>query len=156
VPRLGGLLLLLAAAPFWLAGGGSGPLPLASLEGEPVQIAPPAAGETVLLHFWASWCPECAVELPVLERVARACEGAPVRIVMVNVAESPATIASFREAHGLGLPVLRDPEGRVWRRFARGLPANLTWTREGRRAETGPRDEAGWRRALGCGDPGAR
>ena len=78
---------------------------------------------------------------------------------MVNVAESPETIARFRESHGLSLPVLRDPDGRVWRRFARGLPANLTWTREGRSAELGPRDEAAWRHALGalgCGGAAAR
>lgn len=147
------MLLLLAGAPLWLAGEGDGPLPLVSFEGEPVQLAPAPGEEALLVHFWATWCPECADELPALERAARACEGAPVRLVMVNVAESPEAIARFREAHGLALPTLRDPDGRIWRRFARGLPANLTWTRESRRAETGPRDEAAWERALaelGC------
>jgi peroxiredoxin len=152
------LLLLLAGAPLLLAGE-LRPLSLVTFEGERVELALEAGERALVVHFWAAWCPECAEELPVLERALRACEGAPVRVVMVNVAESPRTIASFREAHGLALPVLRDPDGEVWRRFARGLPANLTWTPEARRAELGPRDEAAWKRALaelGCGGAAPR
>jgi len=151
--------MLLAGAPLWLAGEGGRPLSFVSFEGEPVELALAPGERALLVHFWASWCPECAEELPALERAARACEGAPVRLAIVNVAESPEVIARFRESLGLTLPVLRDPDGRVWRRFARGLPANLTWTREGRRADQGPRDEAAWQRALGelgCGGSAAR
>ena len=159
MPRLRRLLLLLAGAPLWLAGEADRPLALVSLGGEPVQVAPLPEEQALLVHFWATWCPECAEELPILERAARACAGAPVRVVMVNVAESPETIGRFRESLGLALPVLRDPDGSVWRRFARGLPANVTWTREGRRVEMGPRDAAAWERALGdlgCAGAAAR
>ena len=41
---------------------------------------------------------------------------------------------------------------------AAGLPANLTWTQDGVRAEVGPRDAAAWSRALaalGCEDAAA-
>jgi thiol-disulfide isomerase/thioredoxin len=159
VSRLVPWLLLLAGAPLWLAAGGERPLSLLSFEGERVLLAPAPDQDALLVHFWATWCPECVDELPALERAARACEGARVRVAVVNVAESPGEIARFREAHGLALPTLRDPDGRVWRGFARGLPANLVWTREGRRVELGPRDEAAWERTLaelGCGPAAAR
>jgi thiol-disulfide isomerase/thioredoxin len=159
VARLRLLLALTLAAPWLLAAGGEGPLSFETLEGERVQLAPAPGGEALLVHFWATWCPECGGELPLLERAAKSCEGAPLRLVMVNVADSPEQIARFRERHGLRMPVLRDPDGDVWRRFARGLPANLTWTREGRRAELGSRDAAAWERALaelGCGASAAR
>jgi thiol-disulfide isomerase/thioredoxin len=159
VARFGLLLALLAAAPLLLAAEDERPLLLETLEGERVQLAPAPGGEALLVHFWATWCPECGGELPLLERAAKSCAGAPLRLVMVNVADSPEEIARFRERHGLAMPVLRDPDGSVWRRFARGLPANLTWTREGRRAELGSRDAAAWERALadlGCGAAAAR
>ena len=53
----------------------------------------------------------------------------------------------------LSLPLLRDPEGKLWRRFARGLPANLIQTRNGQSVVTGPYGEPEWEerlRALGC------
>jgi thiol-disulfide isomerase/thioredoxin len=159
VARFRSLRALLACAPLLLAAGGEEPLPFQTLEGERVQLAPAPGGEALLVHFWATWCPECGEELPLLERAAAACAGAPLRLAMVNVADSPEEIARFRERHGLRMPVLRDPDGSVWRRFARGLPANLTWTREGRRAELGARDAAAWERALadlGCGAPAPR
>jgi thiol-disulfide isomerase/thioredoxin len=159
VSRAALFLLLLAGAPLRLAAGEEQPLSLVSFEGERVLLAPAPGQEALLVHFWATWCPDCVEELPALERAARACEGAPVRVAVVNVAESQGAIARFREAYGLVLPTLRDPDGRVWRRFARGLPANLVWTREGRRVELGPRGEAAWERTLaelGCGPAAAR
>jgi thiol-disulfide isomerase/thioredoxin len=151
--------LLLAGAPLWLAAGDEHPLSFVSFEGERVLLEPGPGQDAILVHFWATWCTDCVDELPALERAARACEGAPVRVAVVNVAESPDAIARFREAHGLALPTLRDPDGRVWRRFARGLPANLVWTREGRRVELGPKGDGAWQRTLselGCGAAEAR
>jgi hypothetical protein len=85
-----------------------------------------------------------------------------VRVVTVNVGEDEPTVERFRAERGLTLPVLRDPDGRVWRGLARrGLPANLVWTTAGRESDVGPRDRAGWERALaalgcGSGSPPAR
>ena len=84
---------------------------------------------------------------------ALACEGSGVRVVAVNVGESAETIAAFEAEQPIVLPALRDPDGRTWRRFARGLPANLLWTPAGQRSEVGPLDEAAWRAKLanlGC------
>ena len=53
----------------------------------------------------------------------------------------------------LSLPLLRDPEGKLWRRFARGLPANLIQMRKSQSVVTGPYGEAEWEerlQALGC------
>jgi thiol-disulfide isomerase/thioredoxin len=111
------------------------------------------AGETALIvHFWASWCPECEKELPAVTRLAGRCAGA-VNIVAVNVGESLAAAEAFRLRHGLDLPLLRDPDGRLWRRYARGLPANLIRTRDSESVVTGPYTDAQWEerlRELGC------
>jgi thiol-disulfide isomerase/thioredoxin len=107
-----------------------------------------------VVHFWASWCPECKEELPVLERAIRDCSKEKgVRIMVVNVGESTDEARRFLEREGSALPLLRDPEGAVWRTLARGLPANVLWTREGRRTDVGPKSPAAWRslfQGLGC------
>jgi hypothetical protein len=77
-----------------------------------------------------------------------------VEVVTVNVGDDPEAISRFLRERPLRLPVLRDPQGDVWRRVVgRGLPANLVVTREGRRTELGPRDAQGWEGLLadlGC------
>jgi thiol-disulfide isomerase/thioredoxin len=118
----------------------------------------PDGGPALVVHFWASWCPECAEELPVLEAVAARCAGS-VRVRPVNVGEPLAAAEAFRTRHGLRLPLLRDPDGKLFRRFASGLPANLIWTREGRRVATGPYERAEWEALLaelGCIGDGLR
>lgn len=150
----------------WLAAGLAAALvwasaPPAATEERPLtvvdergKVVPLTLGDEGLLvvHFWATWCPECVRELPALEATGERC--APrVRIAFVNVAESLAAAAEFRASRGLRAPLLRDPDGALWRRFARGLPANVIWTREGRRVVTGPYATPEWAALLashGC------
>jgi thiol-disulfide isomerase/thioredoxin len=145
------LLLTLVATS--LLGAAPGPLSLVDPDGAPVRLALEPGEKALVVHFWASWCVECEKELPVLGRAARACRGAPVRVVAVNAGDTAEEVARYRTEHPFELPVLRDPDGDAWRRFARGLPANLFWTSSGQHAEVGPIDEASWSRRLaelGC------
>ena len=131
---------------------GDAPLEVENAAGERVALALDADERALVVHFWASWCPECEAELPELARVQRDC-GGDVRVMAVNVGESADVARRFLERHGSGLALFRDPEGHVWRRFARGLPANLIWTRAGQRAEVGPKAPSAWRSllaSLGC------
>lgn len=150
-PHIG---LFLAA--LLLVGADGGPLELVGEDGSPVQLSLEPGEAAVVAHFWATWCKSCTDELPALAEAAAACKGAPVRVVTVNVGEDPETIARYKSEHAFALPVLRDPKGRVWREFGRGLPVNVFWTPSGRRTDFGPRDEATWRSelaALGCAAP---
>lgn len=135
-------------------GAAAAPLALVSLDGEPVQLRPDSGAPALLVHFWATWCPSCIEELGVLDAAARSCTRARIRIVAVNVGESPEVVRDYLADHDLGLEVLRDPEGAVWRRLSgAGLPANATWSGGSRSVEVGPRSAAQWRERLsdlGC------
>jgi thiol-disulfide isomerase/thioredoxin len=152
-PRLAVLALALPL----LVGGSAGAPPSAlDASGAAVALAPAAGERAVLAHFWATWCPECVDELPLLARLAPRCASSGVRILAVNVGESAERVEGYLREHGLALRVLRDPNGDAWRRLSgRGLPANAVW-KPGAAAPTvdvGPRDAAAWQQALrrlGC------
>ncbi len=142
-------LLAAAAAPE--------PIELRTLDGAEVRVARDPGESALVLHFWASWCPECREELPALERVAHMCAAAHVRVLAVNVGETAEQARRFAEEQGLTLTVLLDERGRAWRRAGlRGLPANLVWTADGVQSSEGPESAARWREqlsALGCKAP---
>ena len=45
------------------------PIRIVGEDGREVSIVP-AVGEVILLHFWATWCPPCIGELPILAGLA--------------------------------------------------------------------------------------
>ncbi len=122
-------------------------------DGKTVAIRPePAAGQAFLLHFWATWCPECAEDLAGLGDAAAGCDR--VRVVAVNAGDSEAQVEAYLARHPLRLRVLRDPGGEVWRRQGGGgLPMNVYWSARGRETELGPKTREQWRErlaSLGC------
>lgn len=131
-------------------------LVLTRLDGSAQEVAP-AGDETLLLHFWASWCPSCLEEFAVLEQALGQCPAQRLRLYAVNVGDEADVVARFVVEHIRGLPVLRDPNGEAWRRFGGyGLPTNVYWSREASRSEVGSQSASQWRqtlRGLGCGLP---
>jgi cytochrome c biogenesis protein CcmG/thiol:disulfide interchange protein DsbE len=87
-------------------------------------------GEVVLVNFWASWCPPCRAEHPVLESLAA--EGIPV--LGVNYRDQPDRADAFLEE--LGDPyraVGADPRARMGLDWGVvGLPETFVVDRQGR------------------------
>ncbi|MYN14219.1 redoxin family protein [Pusillimonas sp. TS35] len=121
----GGLALLLRAAP---------PLPrlqLATLDEHPVSLGE-YAGRPIVLNLWASWCPPCRREMPVLEQAQAAFPG--VSFVLVNQGESAQQAKAFLEREGLSLRnVLLDPSSGAMREMRTGgLPTTFFFDAQGR------------------------
>jgi len=147
------VLSALAAAACLLGAGPPAPLELVTLEGVRVSLAP-SAGRALVVHFWATWCPSCADELPELVRASAACAGA-VEIAIVDVGDGADDVRAFLVEHGITAAPLLDPDGKAWRATVGGggLPANLVWSASARRSELGPRTPERWRELLaqlGC------
>ena len=89
-------------------------------------------GRPVVLNLWATWCPPCRREMPLLAETARA--RPEVAFVFLNQGEGRLAVQAFLEEEGLALPeVLLDPETRATRHFrAIGLPTTLFFDAEGR------------------------
>lgn len=68
------------------------------------------SGEVTLVNFWASWCPPCRAEHPVLESLAD--EGIP--LLGVNYRDQPARADDFLEELGDPFRALgADPRARM-------------------------------------------
>lgn len=67
-------------------------------------------GKTVLLEFFASWCPHCNAEAPHLAKLARSLGGRGVRLLSVNAdGETAPSVFAFHRYYGLPYPALVDP-----------------------------------------------
>jgi thiol-disulfide isomerase/thioredoxin len=109
---------------------------LQSLQGETVALAGVAAGRPMVVNLWASWCPPCVREMPVLA-AAQAADPA-LAFVFVNQGEAPAQVAGFLQARGLALDnVLLDPGGALARAVgSRAMPTTLFYDADGRLRDT--------------------
>jgi len=107
-----------------LDGGGS--VPLSSYK-----------GKVVVLNFWASWCPPCRDEAPLLERWHRKLQRQQASVVGVDVLDVTGDAKAFIREHGLSYPQLRDADGSKLKRFdIVGYPETIVLDRQGRIAAT--------------------
>ncbi len=71
-------------------------------------------GKVVILNFWASWCPPCRTEMPLLERMWTAYKERDVVIVGINSGQDTWNDArAFLRTHKVTYPNVRDETGRV-------------------------------------------
>jgi cytochrome c biogenesis protein CcmG, thiol:disulfide interchange protein DsbE len=117
-------------------------LPL--LEGEGERSLADYRGKVVVLNFWASWCPPCVDELPLLERTQRRIDGSNAIVVGVNYKDIPEDALNFVRRFRLSYPSLRDRDGEYAEEYgARAFPETFVIDRRGRIAalRRGPVDD---------------
>lgn len=93
------------------------------LSGEIHQISD-YSGKTVVVSFWATWCPPCRKEMPTLANLSRQLDPDRFAVLAVNVGDREDKVKSFLDQiDHVGLPVLLDMKSELpskW--FIRGLP----------------------------------
>lgn len=94
-------------------------------------------GHVVVLAFWATWCPACRTEGPVLSRVQEQIEGHGDRVVGVSVDEAPLD-AIGRAATQLGMtyPIAKATRTDLDRFSVELLPTIYVIGRDGRIVES--------------------
>lgn len=127
---LGGALLLMQQSVLKLP-----TIELSTLDGGSARLSA-MTGKPIVVNLWATWCPPCRREMPVLSR-AQARHG-DVTFVFVNQGESESDVRSYLRESRLPLRnVLLDPFSSVSRESgARGLPATLFFDANGRLVDT--------------------
>jgi thiol-disulfide isomerase/thioredoxin len=88
-------------------------------------------GKPTVVNLWATWCPPCQREMPVLQQAQAA--HPELHFTFLNQGESAAKVQEFLSARSLPLHnVLLDPKGKAGTLFSlRALPATLFFNAQG-------------------------
>jgi len=86
----------LAADPFW-------GLALETPDGAPFKVSS-LAGQPLLLNFWATWCPPCVEELPLLNQFHLAQQSRGWRVLGLAV-DQPSAVRAWLARSPLAFPV---------------------------------------------------
>ncbi|AMB85734.1 peroxiredoxin [Pseudomonas agarici] len=122
---------------------------LLNAQGQTVHLTDYAGGPLVI-NLWATWCPPCRREMPVLQKAQR--QRQDVTFLFVNQAESIQSVATFLMTQGLNLDnILFDGTGQLAQTVgSMALPTTLFYNAKGRLlgSHLGELSEASLARAL--------
>jgi peroxiredoxin len=99
---------------------------LTDLSGNPIRLAD-LRGHPVWVSFWASWCPPCQQETPVLRDVFDAYRARGLDLVAISVQETTAAdVQAYAQKYGLNFTIGFDATSAVFKTYqAYGLPTHL-------------------------------
>ena len=106
---------------------------LVNLEGETVRLSD-YKGKTIVLNFFASWCPPCQVEMPHINAVYNELKDKDVVILGINLTEQDDMneLNALLETNQIAFPILLDEKSEVASLYGiRSIPVNVVINKEG-------------------------
>jgi thiol-disulfide isomerase/thioredoxin len=98
---------------------------LSDLDGRPIRLAD-LRGKAVWINFWASWCPPCQQETPIIRELTERYREAGLVVVAIAVQEtSPADIRAYAERYDLDHDRLRRLRPHLPQYKVFGLPTQF-------------------------------
>lgn len=109
---------------------------LATLSGPQTTLPALADGRPVVVSLWASWCPPCRREMPLLQAAQQ--HENDVRFIFVNQGETAASVQQYLQTEKLQLEnVLLDPAGQLGKTYRSvALPTTLFFDARGKLVAT--------------------
>ncbi len=127
-----------------LADGGS--FQLTDLDGTPIRLDA-LRGKVVWVNFWASWCPPCQQETPILRQLDEKYGDVGLEIIGIAVQEtSPDDIQAYADRYDLQYTIGFDTSGHIFRTYkVYALPTQFFIGPDGviQQVINGPVDEVG-------------
>lgn len=77
------------------------------LSGAPVRLSD-LAGRAIVLNFWATWCPPCRREMPMLDEFHANYRGKGLSVIGLAIDEPPGQVRRFVESIGVTYPIWVD------------------------------------------------
>jgi peroxiredoxin len=106
-------------------------LQLRDLDGQPVSLTD-YRGQVVLVNNWATWCPPCRQEMPILEAYFRDHNHQDFTIVAIDAGDPADTVSAFVNQYQMSFPVWLDPSSFALNSFRNNyLPSSYLINRDG-------------------------
>jgi peroxiredoxin len=83
---------------------------LDTLSGEPITLSE-LKGKKVIVNFWATWCPPCKEEMPVMQEF-HAKYGKDVELLAINI-DPQYNVKEYQKSLGLTFPILLDTDDKI-------------------------------------------
>ena len=99
---------------------------LKDLNGQPVSLSD-FRGKIVFLNFWTSWCYDCRIEMPDMEKLHQKFKNKDFAMVSINIQESVSQVKQFFEDFKLTFTALMDSDGEV----GAAIPTTFILNKEG-------------------------
>ena len=105
---------------------------LTDLDGKPLRLAD-MTGHPVWISFFATWCPPCQQEMPVLRDVYETHHAQGLDLVAISVQETtPDDVRAYARTYGLEFPIGFDATSAIFHAYqGYGLPTHLFVDRAG-------------------------
>jgi len=105
---------------------------LTDLDGNPIRLAD-LRGRPVWINFWATWCPPCQEETPILRDIHEQYAEDGMAVVAISVQETTIQdVRDYVDRYDLGYTVGFDATSAIFHTYhAFGLPTQLFLDREG-------------------------
>lgn len=98
---------------------------LTDLHGKSIHLAD-LRGQVVLINVWATWCPPCRAEMPMIQAAYAQYGAQGFTVLAVNQREDQQTVAAYMQQNGLTFPALLDVDANVGTLYqARALPSSF-------------------------------
>lgn len=105
-------------------------LPL--LDGRTLHAAD-VQGQVVVLYWWASWCPFCAVQTPLMDKLWQAERARGLVLLGLSIDRKPEDAVAYLSKRGYAFPsAWVTPAVQRWLPKPRGLPVTVVLSRERR------------------------
>lgn len=104
---------------------------LQDLAGKEVELAKVSTQKPVLLVFWATWCPTCIEEVPLLNEWSE--KYPQLEILGIDVEEPAERVNTFARKRGIRYKILLDQEGKVAEEYGLvGVPSAILLAKGGK------------------------
>jgi cytochrome c biogenesis protein CcmG/thiol:disulfide interchange protein DsbE len=105
---------------------------LKTFEGTKISMEADLRGKPVIINFWASWCPPCRIEAPLIERTWRAYKNRGLIFLGINIQDRKEDALNYIREFDITYPNGPDPTGEITIDYGvSGLPVTFFVSRNG-------------------------
>jgi thiol-disulfide isomerase/thioredoxin len=89
-------------------------------------------GKIVFLNFWTSWCFDCRIEMPHMEKLHQKFKDKDFEMITINLQESASQVEQFFKKFKLTFTALLDSDGKIGAHFRiTSIPTSFILDRDG-------------------------